>query len=117
VVRAQGAAPFAHLYARYEQRPAAEDASVELTAIKHPQTLASAIRIGAPVSWQKAWREIMCSRGRALSVKRNRRLADAKAIIGRDGVGCEPASATTVAGIQRLVAQGVLGKDESVWPS
>ena len=55
----------------------------------------------------------MCSRGRALSVS-EQEIADAKAIIGRDGVGCEPASATTVAGIKRLVAEGVFGKGETV---
>ena len=55
----------------------------------------------------------MCSRGRSLSVS-EQEIADAKAIIGRDGVGCEPASATTVAGTKRLVAEGVFGKDETV---
>src|SRR3989441_4459977 len=56
VVQAEGAAPFAHLFERHEQYPP-EVAPVKLKAIEHPQTLASAIRIGAPVSWQKAWRE------------------------------------------------------------
>ena len=112
VVQAEGAAPFAHLFERHEQYPP-EAAPVKLKAIEHPQTLASAIRIGAPVSWQKAWREIMCAGGHALSVS-EQQIADAKAIIGRDGVGCEPASATTVAGIKRLVAEGVVGKDEKV---
>jgi threonine synthase len=51
--------------------------------------------------------------GRALSVS-EQEIADAKAIIGRDGIGCEPASATTVAGIKRLVASGVIGPDERV---
>ena len=41
-------------------------------------------------------------------------IADAKAIIGRDGVGCEPASATTVAGIKRMVADGVISRDDDV---
>jgi threonine synthase len=41
-------------------------------------------------------------------------IADAKAIIGRDGVGCEPASATTVAGIKRLTASGVIGSADDV---
>ncbi len=41
-------------------------------------------------------------------------MADAKAIIGREGVGCEPASASTVAGIKRLVADGVIDPDEDV---
>ena len=40
--------------------------------------------------------------------------ADAKAIIGKDGIGCEPASAATLAGVRKLVAAGVIGKHESV---
>jgi threonine synthase len=35
-------------------------------------------------------------------------------MIGRDGIGCEPASATTVAGIRKLVAEGAIKEDESV---
>jgi len=41
-------------------------------------------------------------------------IADAKAVIGRDGIGCEPASATTVAGIKRLVADGLIKSDETI---
>ena len=41
-------------------------------------------------------------------------IADAKAMIGRDGIGCEPASATTVAGIRKLVGDGVIKEDETV---
>ncbi|MGH9908001.1 MAG: threonine synthase, partial [Pyrinomonadaceae bacterium] len=41
-------------------------------------------------------------------------IADARAIIGRDGIGCEPASATTVAGIKRLVAARRIRPDERV---
>jgi threonine synthase len=41
-------------------------------------------------------------------------IADAKAMIGRDGIGCEPASATTVAGMKKLVASGHIGREESV---
>jgi threonine synthase len=41
-------------------------------------------------------------------------IADAKAIIGRDGIGCEPASATTVAGIKKLVAGKVIQPGETV---
>jgi threonine synthase len=68
---------------------------------EHPQTLASAIRIGAPVSWQKAWRAVQETGGSVITVT-EQEIADAKAIIGRDGIGCEPASATTVAGIRKL---------------
>ena len=41
-------------------------------------------------------------------------IADAKAIIGRDGIGCEPASATTVAGIRKLVQQGIINSGDDV---
>src|SRR5882672_10444758 len=104
VVQAEGAAPFASLY---------ESERDVLTPIQNPQTLATAIKIGAPVSWQKALRVVLQSGGRVLSVS-EQEIADAKAIIGRDGVGCEPASATTVAGIKRLVASGVIGSSEDV---
>jgi threonine synthase len=41
-------------------------------------------------------------------------IADAKAVIGRDGIGCEPASATTVAGIRKLVQQGIIQRGQDV---
>ncbi len=104
VVQAEGAAPFASLF---------ESESDVLTGIEHPQTLATAIKIGAPVSWKKALRAVVESGGSVLSVS-EQEIADAKAIIGRDGVGCEPASATTVAGIKRLVASGVIRSDDDV---
>jgi threonine synthase len=107
VVQAEGAAPFAHLFATRT------DQKATLTPISDPQTLASAIKIGAPVSWPKALREISMSRGRVLTVSEEE-IADAKAVIGRDGIGCEPASATTVAGIKRLVSENIIGVDEKV---
>jgi threonine synthase len=104
VVQAEGAAPFASLFGTE---------SDVLSPIEHPQTLATAIKIGAPVSWQKARRAVVESGGNVLSVS-EQEIADAKAIIGRDGVGCEPASATTVAGIKRLAARGVIGLADDV---
>ena len=41
-------------------------------------------------------------------------ISDAKAAIGRDGIGCEPASATTIAGLRRLIADGLASPDEDV---
>ena len=41
-------------------------------------------------------------------------IANAKAVIGKSGIGCEPASAATLAGIKKLVARGVIGKDQDV---
>jgi threonine synthase len=104
VVQAEGAAPFARFYRENEAQIVDEE---------QPQTLASAIKIGAPVSWKKASTAVRDTGGRVITVT-EQEIADAKAIIGRDGIGCEPASATTVAGIRKLVKQNVIKKDESV---
>ena len=118
VVQAEGAAPFTRLFAAQQGQAGAglplERALADvLTPVEHPQTLATAIKIGAPVSWKKALRAVLWTGGRVLSVS-EQEIADAKAVIGRDGVGCEPASATTVAGLRRLVAEGWVGADEDV---
>ena len=113
VIQAEGSAPFAHLFARHERALPDEDLAGDFAAVDHPVTLASAIKIGAPVSWQKAWRAIRWTSGRVLSVS-EQQIADAKAIIGRDGIGCEPASATTVAGIKQLVTEGKIHSGETV---
>lgn len=104
VVQAEGAAPFARFYSEPDSGFENEE---------HPKTLASAIKIGAPVSWQKAWRAVRETGGSVIKVS-EQEIADAKAVIGRDGIGCEPASATTVAGIRKLVNQGVIKEDETV---
>jgi threonine synthase len=113
VVQAEGAAPFAELFARHEDDLMNEETPTDFINVEHPVTLASAIKIGAPVSWQKAWRSIRWTNGNVLAVSEPE-IADAKAIIGRDGIGCEPASATTVAGIKRLAASGVIQSGETV---
>ena len=105
VVQAEGAAPFARFYLDEEHS--------EFVNEEHPKTLASAIKIGAPVSWQKAWRAVHETGGRVITVS-EQEIADAKAVIGRDGIGCEPASATTVAGIRKLVGDGAIKENESV---
>ena len=105
VVQAEGAAPFARFYSDSGHESFVND--------EHPQTLASAIKIGAPVSWRKAWRAVRETGGGVITVT-EQEIADAKAIIGRDGIGCEPASATTVAGIRKLVAQNEIKEHDSV---
>ena len=77
------------------------------------RTLATAIKIGAPVSWKKALRAVLRSGGKIIAVS-EQEIADAKAMIGRDSIGCEPASATTVAGIKKLVAAGHIKHREDV---
>jgi threonine synthase len=116
VVQAEGAAPLARLFAEMGKAQPWDNASSlpdRITPIDHPQTLATAIKIGAPVSWQKSLRGVLQSGGQVLAVS-EQEIADAKAIIGRDGIGCEPASATTVAGIRRLTASKIICHGESV---
>ena len=104
VVQAEGSAPFYD----FMQTPGGGFQSIE-----HPETLATAIKIGDPVSWPKALREIEASAGVVEKVT-EQEIADAKAIIGRSGVGCEPASASTLAGIRKLTAAGTMRHDADV---
>ena len=76
-------------------------------------TRATAIRIGNPASWRKAARVIEESGGSCLDVS-EAEIAMAKAEIGAEGLGCEPASAVTLAGLKKLRAQGVVRADETV---
>jgi threonine synthase len=115
IVQAEGSAPLAHLFAGLKPSEIAADAAFpdEIAPVANPRTLATAIKIGAPVSWKKALRAILRTHGSIITVS-EQEIADAKAIIGRDGIGCEPASATTVAGICKLVSAGTIRADESV---
>src|SRR5256885_1542042 len=77
------------------------------------QTVATAIKIGDLVSFTRARRVIEESNGLVEEVTDAEILA-AKTIIDRSGLGCEPASAATLAGIRKLVERGVMKRDESV---
>ncbi|MGA8233116.1 MAG: threonine synthase [Candidatus Acidiferrales bacterium] len=121
IAQAEGAAPLAREFARLQTKSknnrggAASDPVLpdKIEFVAHPRTLASAIKIGAPISWRKALRAVLRSGGQVLTVS-EQEIADAKAMIGRDGVGCEPASATTVAAIRKLTVSGQINRDESV---
>ena len=105
VIQAEGAAPFYELMRRGKRG--------KLKAVGHPETLATAIKIGDPVSWPKACHEIDTSRGVVEKVS-EQEIADAKAIIGRAGIGCEPASAATLAGIRKLTTAKYIAPDADV---
>jgi threonine synthase len=76
-------------------------------------TRATAIRIGNPASWRKAAKVIEESGGWCLDVTEGE-IAIAKAEIGAEGLGCEPASAVTLAGLKKLSAQGAIQPSETV---
>jgi len=76
-------------------------------------TRATAIRIGNPASWRKAVRVIQDTGGWCLDVT-EAEIAIAKAELGSEGLGCEPASAVTLAGLKKLCAEGKIASSESV---
>ena len=77
------------------------------------ETRATAIRIGNPASWKKAAHVLEASGGACEQVSEFE-IAQAKAEIGAEGIGCEPASAVTLAGLRKLVKQGFVKRDETV---
>ena len=77
------------------------------------ETRATAIRIGNPASWKKAV-QVLVATGGACEQVSEVELAQAKAEIGAEGVGCEPASAVTLAGLKKLIKQGFVKPQESV---
>ncbi|MEE2822907.1 MAG: threonine synthase [Acidobacteriota bacterium] len=80
--------------------------STELIPVPDAWTLASAIKIGQPISWKKAMRALKFTDGWC-DVVDEQEIADAKAVLGQDGIGCEPASATTIAGLKKLIVGGL----------
>lgn len=77
------------------------------------ETRATAIRIGNPASWKKAAHVLEATGGACEQVSESE-IAQAKAEIGAEGIGCEPASAVTLAGLKKLLRQGFVKPDESV---
>jgi threonine synthase len=76
-------------------------------------TRATAIRIGNPASWRKAVRVIQDTDGWCLDVS-EAEIAIAKTELGAEGLGCEPASAVTLAGLKKLCARGAIASSETV---
>ena len=77
------------------------------------ETRATAVRIGNPASWKKAVQVLQATGGICEQVSEIE-IAQAKAEIGAEGIGCEPASAVTLAGLKKLVKLGMVKREESV---
>jgi threonine synthase len=101
-IQAAGAAPFFKSYRGGFKRRFTVEA----------ETLATAIRIGDPASHQRAVAAMRLTNGVAAAVS-DREILAAKAAVDRAGIGCEPASAASVAGVRKLVKQGVIRPGES----
>jgi threonine synthase len=102
-IQAAGAAPFADYFAN------GFDAYRPVVA----ETIATAIKIGNPASVERARRAIQLTGGVVTTVTDDE-ILDAKAEIDRVGIGCEPASAASLAGVRRLVREGVIAPDATV---
>lgn len=122
IINAAGANP---LYELFQQRAVRfNDGAPDLKAIaryfadrkaagRKAQTVASAIEIGDPVNLLKALRALEIMNGVVRQVS-DAEILDAKALVGRHGYGCEPASAAAVAGYQLLRREGVIAPSERV---
>jgi threonine synthase len=104
VIQAEGANPLV--------RTIRETGGEKLVPVQ-ADTMATAIRIGNPASWKKALRVIRETEGTVEQVSEVE-IAMAKAEIGAEGIGCEPASAVTLAGLKKLVKQGFAKPGEMV---
>jgi threonine synthase len=104
VIQAEGANPLVRSFASSH--------GSELVPVE-AHTRASAIRIGNPASWRKAVRVIQDTDGWCLDVTETE-IAIAKAELGAEGLGCEPASAVTLAGLKKLRSDGKVASGETV---
>lgn len=103
LVQAEGASPFHKMMAAGAEK---------LRPEPEPQTVASALNIGNPPSWKAARRVLEFCRGVTCSVT-DEEILLSKQIIDRSGIGCEPASAASLAGLRKLLAEKVIDKDET----
>jgi threonine synthase len=104
-IQAAGSAPIAQ---------AIKNGSDTIVPVAKPETVATAIRIGAPVSWKKAMNAIRESHGTAETVT-DAEILDAQKTLARvEGLFVEPASASSIAGLKKLVENGEIDEDERV---
>lgn len=104
VIQAEGANPLVRSFIKYD--------ATQLEPVE-AHTRASAIRIGNPASWRKAAQVVKETGGWCLDVSETE-IAIAKAELGAEGLGCEPASAVTLAGLKKLCTEGKVAPAETV---
>ena len=103
-IQADGAAPIARAYHEHQ---------LAIEQISHPETVATAIRIGAPVSWKKALHAVYDSNGLVEAVSDREILEAQKDIARLEGLFIEPASAASIAGLRKLRELGEIEEDET----
>ena len=104
-IQAEGACPVTNAFKKGDKR---------VVPVENPETIATAIRIGAPVSDIKALNAIYDSNGYSETVT-DEEILDAQKLLARtEGIGVEPASAASIAGLKKLVGEGVVDKGETI---
>jgi threonine synthase len=104
-IQAEGSAPIAQAIKAHSDK---------IVPVENPETIATAIRIGAPVSWKKAVTAIRESHGTAETVTDDEILDAQKTLARIEGIFVEPASASSIAGMKKLIRNGVILEDEKV---
>ncbi|MDQ7024522.1 MAG: threonine synthase [Anaerolineae bacterium] len=103
VIQAKGASPLYQAFTREFE---------DFEPMK-AETIATAIKIGNPVNYKKVVRAIEWTNG-FVEMVTDQEIMDAKALIDNSGIGCEPASAATLAGTRKLAAKGIIKPHETV---
>ena len=104
-IQAEGAAPVVHAF---------KSGLDDVVPVEKPETIATAIRIGAPVSAPKTLRAVRESGG-LLEAVSDQEILDAQKLLARkEGIGVEPASASTIAGLKKLLESGEIDRDERI---
>ncbi len=104
-IQAEGACPITQAFRK---------GTKEVVPFENPETVATAIRIGAPVSYIKAMNAIYDSDGYSETVTDEEILSAQKYLARKEGIGVEPASAASIAGLIKLREEGVIDKGERV---
>lgn len=104
-VQAEGASPIASAY---------KSKNDTIQPVKNPETIATAIRIGAPASWKKALRAVAESGGEMEIASDMEILQAQRDLARREGIFVEPAGAASFAGLRKLLNQGTLDKNERI---
>jgi threonine synthase len=109
-VQAEGASPMV----RFFEAGGSFEGGPEFQSEPDPETIATAIRIGNPVSWPKAIQAVRSTGGTMITVT-DQEIQEAQGLLAaREGLFVEPASAASVAGLRLLVERGDVGPDERV---
>lgn len=104
-IQAEGACPITNAFRKKTK---------DVIPVENPETIATAIRIGAPVSYIKAMNAIYESDGYSETVTDQEILDAQKYLARKEGIGVEPASAASIAGLKKLREEGVIDKGERI---